>query len=107
SSTNNSALFTNLSQNTSALFTNIATMVAEKLPTNMPISEYYDYYMTSGDWTDGGDQQAAKQQTETFSSDKFFETLNQQYRQNKDPETGETIILKIEITSCTKCYNCL
>lgn len=107
SSTNNSALFTNLSQNTSALFTNIATMVAEKLPTNMPISEYYDYYMASGDWTDGGDQQAAKQQTETFSSDKFFETLNQQYRQNKDPETGETIILKIEITSCTKCDNCL
>lgn len=105
--TNNSALFTNLSQNTSALFTNIASMVAEKLPTNVPISEYYDYYMTSADLPDSGDQQASKQQTETFTSDKFFETLGQQYRQNKDPETGETIILKIEITSCTKCYNCL
>lgn len=104
-STANSALFTNLSQNTSALFTNIATMVAEKLPTNVPISEYYDYYMTSTDWPDGGDQ-ASKPPTETFTSDKFFEALDQQYKQNSDSEPSETI-LKIEITSCTKCYNCL
>lgn len=98
---NNNALFTNLGQNTSALFTNIASMVADKLPANVgPFSEYY-----MADYTDGGTTETNKQQSETFVSGKFFETLEQQYRQSR--ESSATPILKIEITSCSRCYNCM
>ena len=107
---NNSALFTNLGQNTSALFTNIASMVADKLPANVgPFSEFYEYYMYNTDWPDSNTDSTTTKQSESFTSDKFFETLEQQYGLNNDNLNAptETTILNIEITSCSKCYNCL
>lgn len=95
-------------QNTSALFTNFASMVADKLPANVgQFNELYDYYMFNTDCVDSSEA-SAKNQTDTFINDKFFVTLEQQYKSNsnKDLTENETNLLKIEITSCSKCYDC-
>jgi len=98
--TNNNALFTNLGQNTSTLLSNLANMV-NKFPTNViPLSEYCEQLYF--DTTDGISE-LGKQPSE-YVSDKFFEKLEQQYKLND--ETSTKHLLKIEITSCSKCDNC-